>query len=58
MQKEILTLPENLERLKNEIYKFTKEKAFLESRSMVDVMKASFEYVRKHYEDVDTHSQF
>ncbi|MDA7711027.1 hypothetical protein N8873_03075 [Flavobacteriaceae bacterium] len=58
MQKEILTLPENLERLKNEIYKFTKEKAFLESRSMGDVMKASFEYVRKHYEDVDTHSQF
>jgi len=58
MQKEILTLPENLERLKNEIYKFTKENAFLESRSMGDVMKASFEYVRKHYEDVDTHSQF
>ncbi|MBT6160709.1 MAG: hypothetical protein HOH81_03310 [Flavobacteriaceae bacterium] len=58
MQKEILTLPENLERLKNEIYKFTKEKAFLESHSMGDVMKASFEYVRKHYEDVDTHSQF
>jgi hypothetical protein len=58
MQLEILTLPKNLERLRGEIYKFTKDKAFLESKSMGDIMKASFDYVRKHYEDVDTHSQF
>lgn len=58
MQLELLTLPKNLERLRNEIYKFTKDEAFLQSKSMGDIMKASFEYVRKHYEDVDTHSQF
>ena len=58
MQLELLTLPENLERLRNEIYKFTNDKAFLQSKTMGDIMKASFEYVRKHYEEVDTHSQF
>ena len=58
MQLELLTLPENLERLRNEIYKFTNYKAFLQSKTMGDIMKASFEYVRKHYEEVDTHSQF
>jgi hypothetical protein len=58
MQLELLTLPENLECLRNEIYKFTNDKAFLQSKTMGDIMKASFEYVRKHYEEVDTHSQF
>ncbi|MDA7699043.1 hypothetical protein N8795_02880 [Flavobacteriaceae bacterium] len=58
MQLELLTLPEDLERLRNEIYKFTNDKAFLQSKTMGDIMKASFEYVRKHYEEVDTHSQF
>ena len=58
MQLELLTLTENLERLRNEIYKFTNDKAFLQSKTMGDIMKASFEYVRKHYEEVDTHSQF
>jgi hypothetical protein len=47
-----------LERLRNEIYKFTQDKAFLNSNSMGDIMKASFEYVRKHYENVDTISKF
>jgi len=58
MQLELFTLPENFERLRNEIYKFTQDKAFLNSKTMGDIMKASFEYVRKHYEKVDTHSQF
>jgi hypothetical protein len=58
MQLELLTLPQNLERLRNEIYKFTQDKAFLNSNSMGDIMKASFEYVRKHYENVDTISKF
>ena len=58
MQLELFTLPENLERLRNEIYKFTQDKAFLNSKTMGDIMKASFEYVRKHYEKVDNHSQF
>ncbi|MDG1711758.1 MAG: hypothetical protein P8H51_05790 [Flavobacteriaceae bacterium] len=58
MQLELLTLPQNLERLRNEIYKFTQDNAFLNSNSMGDIMKASFEYVRKHYENVDTISKF
>lgn len=58
MQLELLTLPQNLERLRNEIYKYTQDKAFLNSNSMGDIMKASFEYVRKHYENVDNISKF
>src|SRR6056300_620242 len=41
MRNEVLTLPENLERLKQEIYKFTNDKAFLESKSLGDIMKAA-----------------
>jgi hypothetical protein len=34
MQLDHVTITSNLERLRNEIFKFTKEKAFLESKSM------------------------
>jgi hypothetical protein len=58
MRNEVLTLPENLERLKQEIYKFTNDKAFLESKSMGDIMKAALNFVRQHYENVDMHKLF
>ncbi|MEK9613962.1 MAG: hypothetical protein VW080_08570 [Flavobacteriaceae bacterium] len=58
MQMEVLTHPENLERLRAEIYKFTKEEAFKESQSMGDIIKASFDFVRNHYEKVDMHDLF
>jgi len=58
MQTETLTLNENLIRLRTEIYKFTKDKAFKESRSMGEIMQASLRFVRLHYEKVDMHDLF
>jgi hypothetical protein len=58
MQAETLTLPENLKRLRQEIYKFTKDDSFKESQSMGDIMQASFNFVRLHYEKVDMHDLF
>jgi hypothetical protein len=58
MQKDKLTLESNLSRLKKEIYKFTKEKVFLESKSMGEVMRAVLNYVRFHYEKVNMHDLF
>ena len=58
MQTEILTTSANLERLKGEISKFTKDKDFMESKSMGDIMHASMRFVRNHYEKVDMHNLF
>jgi hypothetical protein len=58
MQGETLTSPENLERLSQEIFKFTKDKSFKQSKSMGDIMMASFNFVRLHYEKVDMHDLF
>ena len=58
MQEETLTLPENLERSRQEIFKITKDKSFKESQSMGDIMQASFNFVRLHYEKVDMHDLF
>ena len=58
MQSETLTLQENIERLRQEIFKFTKDKAFKQSESMGDIMQASLRFVRLHYEKVDMHNLF
>ena len=58
MQGETLTPPENLERLSQVIFKFTKDKSFKQSKSMGDIMLASFNFVRLHYEKVDMHDLF
>lgn len=58
MQNEVLTLDENLKRLREEIFKFTKDQAFRESRSMGEIMQASLQFVRLHYEKVDMHDLF
>ena len=50
MQLDQVTITSNLERLRNEIFKFTKDKAFLESKSMGDLMQATLNFVRFHYE--------
>tara|TARA_B110000977_G_scaffold80537_1_gene107820 strand:+ start:5740 stop:6801 length:1062 start_codon:yes stop_codon:yes gene_type:complete len=52
MKGDVLSLEENLERLKNEIYIFTKDAAFKESKSMGDLMQAAFDYTRRNYENV------
>ena len=58
MQLDRVTITSNLERLRNEIFKFTKDKAFLESKSMGDLMQATLNFVRFHYEKVNMQDLF
>lgn len=53
MQQDRLTREDYLNNLCKEIYKFTKDKAFLEAKNVGDVMEASFDYVRRHYENLN-----
>ena len=52
MKNDRLSIPENLEKLKNEIYVFTKDEAFTKSKSMGELMQAAFDYMRKNYQNV------
>tara|TARA_S200000501_G_scaffold337283_1_gene343274 strand:- start:759 stop:1820 length:1062 start_codon:yes stop_codon:yes gene_type:complete len=52
MKNDQLSIPENLEKLKNEIYVFTKDEAFTKSKSMGELMQAAFDYMRKNYQNV------
>jgi replicative DNA helicase len=52
MKNDTLSLPENLEKLKNEIFVFTKDDAFTKSKSMGELMEASFDYMRRNYQNV------
>lgn len=58
MEASTLSSPEKIEQLRNEIYRFTRDKAFIESQSMGAVLKASFAFIRRHYENVDMHTLF
>ena len=52
MKKDRLSIPENLEKLKNEIFVFTKDDTFTKSKSMGELMQASFDYMRRNYQNV------
>ena len=58
MQEGTLSSPEKIKQLRLEIYKYTQEDTFLKSDSMGSVMQASFDFIRRHYENVDMHSLF
>jgi len=58
MEQDVISSDANLERLRKEIYKFTKDKAFLESQSMGEVMRAALNYVRFTYEKVNMYDLF
>ena len=58
MQEQILTKPENLKKLKLELYKFTNDEKFKKSKSMGDIIKASFDFVKNHYLNVDLYNLF
>ena len=53
MKKDRLSSNENLETLKNEIFLFTNDDAFKKSKSMGDLMEATFNYTRNNYEKVN-----
>ena len=52
MKKDLLSPNKNLETLKNEIFLFTNDDAFKKSKSMGDLMEATFNYTRNNYEKV------
>lgn len=53
MTLDTVTKPENLEKLSSEIYRFTKDVSFKKCRNMGEVMKASFGYVSRNYENLN-----
>ena len=53
MKQDTLTQPDYLKQLSAEIFKFTKDDAFMQSKSTGDIMEASFTYVRRHYENLN-----
>ena len=53
MKKDLLSPNKNLETLKNEIFLFTMDDAFKKSKSMGDLMEATFNYTRNNYEKVN-----
>jgi len=52
MKKDRLSSNKNLETLKNEIFLFTNDDAFKKSKSMGELMEATFNYTRNNYEKV------
>jgi len=58
MQKQTLTKPENLKKLKLELYKFTNDEKFKKSKSMGDIIRATFDFVKQHYLNVDLYDLF
>ena len=53
MTLDTITTPENVEKLSSEIYKFSKDVAFKKTKNMGEVLKASFAYVRRNYENLN-----
>ena len=58
MKKDQLSSPENLEKLKNEIFNFTKDLSFKRSESMGDLMEATFDFVVRNYKNVSLSKLF
>ena len=53
MKQDDLTRTDYLKNLSEEIFKFTKDDAFLAVKNVGEVMEASFDYVRRHYENLN-----
>ena len=47
-----ISLPDNIHRLKNEIYELTLDSNFKKSKTMGDVLSLALDFVRRNYEDV------
>ena len=46
-----VSTPEKIEQLRNEVYELTKQPSFLRSRSMGEIMKAAFHFVKRNYQN-------
>jgi hypothetical protein len=46
-----ISTPEKIEQLRGEVYELTKQLSFKKSKSMGDIMRASFHFVKRNYEN-------
>lgn len=58
MEGQEISLPENIERLKNEIYRYTNDEAFRLSKTMGEIVRCSFNFIRRNYETVNMSNLF
>ncbi|MGB0376778.1 MAG: hypothetical protein ACPGC5_06275 [Flavobacteriaceae bacterium] len=58
MEDQQVSLTENLKKLREEIYRYTQDPSFLASESMGQVMRSSFNFIRRHYESVNMSNLF
>ena len=52
MKQDTVSIKENIENLKNEIFKFTNEDSFLKCKSMGELMEETLEYLKRNYQNV------
>jgi len=52
MKKDTVSKKENVENLKNEIYKFTNEEKFIKCKSMGELMEQTLDYLKRNYQNV------
>jgi hypothetical protein len=52
MKDDTLSTEENIQNLKKEIYKYTNEGSFINSKSMGELMESSLEYLKRNYQNV------
>ncbi len=52
MRDDQISLPENVDRLKTEIFGFTKDVAFKKCKSMGDIVALALDFVKRNYQDV------
>ena len=52
MKQDTISSIENIDNLKKEIFKFTKEESFIKSKSMGELMEQSLDYLKRNYQNV------
>ena len=52
MKQDTISSIENIDKLKKEIFKFTKEESFIKSKSMGELMEQSLDYLKRNYQNV------
>jgi len=52
MKEDKISPKDNLDNLKNEIFKFTKENSFVKTKSMGELMEKTLDYLKRNYQNV------
>lgn len=54
MKNDSISLPENVEMLKHQVFGFTKDVSFKKSKNMGEILENALDFLRRNYEDVTT----